>query len=311
MPKKTDQRPVNQEIDRAYEEYSSKYFERKPKDEFTTLLAVIIGSLLMGFNQKVLLNAGNLVPSGVNGVAILFQRIMLKFAGVSIPFTPISLLLNLGPIYMGFKAVGKKFTLYSILSIVILSFTTDLIPSFFVTDDLLLIAIFGGLIQGTANAIPLKYGASTGGTMFIAMYFSVKHNINTFNYIFAANATVILLSGLLFGMDSALYTIIFQFVSTQVLNFAYNKYAKKTLFIITDQPDEVSTAIMVRTHHACTVFSGKGTYTGEPRHMVYTVAGADNVPLIFNSVHEIDKNAFINVVNTDKIDGRFFSRDFA
>lgn len=310
MYQKSETEPVNQAIDQAYERFSEEHYDRGPKQELMTFVAVVLGSLIMGFNQKVMLNAGNLVPSGVNGVCILFQRVMLKYAGIAIPFTPISFAFNLFPIYLGFKSVGKKFTLYSILSIVILSFATDLFPSTPITTDPLLIAVFGGILHGLANTLPLKQGASTGGTNFIAIYFSIKHGINTFNYIFAANATVIMISGILFGMNSALYTIIFQWISTQVLNFMYDKYAKQTLFIITDHPEEVSTAVMIQTHHACTVFEGKGTYTGEKRHLVYTIVGANDVPIVMKSVHEIDSNAFINSVKTDRVDGRFFNRGF-
>ena len=87
---------------------------------------------------------------------------------------PLSILFNAVPAYMAFKTVGRKFTLLSCLCIVLYSTFTDIIPAFPITYDPLLISVFGGIINGMALVMVLNVGASSGGTDFVAMFFSVR-----------------------------------------------------------------------------------------------------------------------------------------
>ena len=91
----------------------------------------------------------------------------------------------------------------------------DLFPDITITYDTLLIAIFGGIINGAAISLSLIAGASAGGTDFISIYFSEKRGIDAWNYIFMANVVILMTAGVLFGFDRALYSIIFQFCTTQ------------------------------------------------------------------------------------------------
>ena len=100
---------------------------------------------------------------------------------------------------------------------VLSSVMTDLIPKIAITYDVLLICIFGGIINGAAVSICLFVGASAGGTDFISIYFSEKRGIDTWNFIFMANICILITAGVLFGFDRALYSIIFQFCTTQLI----------------------------------------------------------------------------------------------
>ena len=124
--------------------------------------------------------------------------------------------------------IGKKFTLYSGLMIVVSSILTDLLPGFEITSDPLLISIFGGIINGCAISLCLFANATSGGTDFIAIFFSERKGIDTWNYIFLGNVAMLIVAGLLFGWDKSLYSIIFQFASTQILHMLYKRYQKQT-----------------------------------------------------------------------------------
>ena len=301
-------KPTNKKIDDAYIAYSKAHFDNGIKSDVRTFLAVIIGSAIVGFNMKIFLNQGNLLPAGFSGIASLIQKVLLKYLGLSVPFWPISFSLNIVPAILAYKYVGKKFTIFSCMALMILSFATDLIPSFVVTNDRLLIAVFGGIINGMANALILRNGASVGGSDFIAMYFSVKKGISTFIYVFIINAILIALLGIMFGMEAALYTIIYQFVSTQILNFFYTRYTKKTLIVITEYPKEVAESIMTKTHHACTITKGEGGYTGSDKHLVYAVVGASEVDTVRKSIKMADQKAFINTIASEGVTGNFYQR---
>ena len=238
--------------------------------EAKRLLMITAGACIMAVNIKSFIRAGNLVPGGFNGITLLLQQIGRAFFDVEVPYTLINLLLNAVPVFISFKFIGKKFTLYSCLMIILSSVLTDILPGYTVTQDTLLVCVFGGIINAFAISLCLKAGATSGGTDFIAIFFSEKFGIDTFNYIFIGNVVVILIAGRLFGWDEALYSIIFQYASTQMLHMLYKRYQKQTLFIITAKPEEVYQEIKNITNHDATLFKGTGCY--RKQYVIYICA---------------------------------------
>lgn len=167
--------------------------------QFITVIVVAAAAFLMALNTKTFVNTGGLYPGGVTGLTILIQRAFELFAHVKLPFSLINILLNLIPVYIGFRYIGKKFTLYSCLMIVLNSFLTDLIPGRIITQDVLLISIFGGIINGFAISMCLNAGATSGGTDFISIFLSERRGIDSFHIIFGFNAVLLCVAGMLFG----------------------------------------------------------------------------------------------------------------
>ena len=128
------------------------------------LLLIVAASVLMALNIKSFVNAGGLFPGGFNGLTLLIQRSAAQFAGIDLPFSPINLLLNAIPAILSFRLIGKWFTTYSCLMIALTSVLTDLIPPLTLTNDVLLVCIFGGIIQGLAISLCLMGRATSGGT---------------------------------------------------------------------------------------------------------------------------------------------------
>ena len=106
---------------------------------------------------------------------------------------------RVSPVFIGLKFIGKKFTISSVCVIVLSGLLTDIIPSQPITYDTLLISIFGGLINGFCISLCLIGNTSTGGTDFIAIYFSEKNGRDIWNYILCGNAVILTVAGLLFG----------------------------------------------------------------------------------------------------------------
>ena len=269
-------------------------------------IALTIASAVVAFNLKSFVNTGGLFPGGFSGLSLLIQQIFSEFLHISVPFSALYIPLNLIPAYIGFKYIGKKFTIYSFYLVFLSSFLTDIFPAVTITYDILLIAIFGGLINGAAISLALISGASGGGTDFIAIYFSEKKGIDVWNYIFAANAVILVTAGILFGFDKALYSIIFQYTSTQVLSMLFKRYQKDTLLIITDQPTAVYGKIRELTNHDATLIEGSGCYEGATRNILYSVVGREEVDKVIAAIKKIDEHAFINVINTEQVNGRFY-----
>ncbi len=277
-------------------------------EEARRLILIVIASVIMAANIKSFVQAGGLFPGGFNGLTILIQRSAQKFAGIALPFTLINFLLNAVPAVISFKFIGKKFTIYSCLMIVLTSVLTDIIPAVPITEDVLLICIFGGIINGFAIGLCLMGRATSGGTDFIAVALSNRLNIDAWNYVFLGNAAMLVVAGLLFGWEQALYSIIFQFASTQVVRMLNARYKRNTLFIISDDSEEIYDRIRQTTHHSATMFHGTGLYNGEPRTMLYTVISGDQVKEMTKTVREIDPHAFINVIKTDQVAGNFYQQ---
>lgn len=278
------------------------------KEDGKRIAVVIIASILMAINIKTFVRIGGLYPGGATGLTILIQNVCQRFLQLEIPYTIVNLLLNALPVYIGFRFLGKKFTLYSCCVIVLTSIFTDLIPGFDVTSDILLISIFGGMINGFVISLCLRMNATTGGTDFIAIYLSQKKGMDSFNIVLGINAVIISVAGYLFGWDKALYSIIFQYTSTQILHILYKKYQQNTLFIVTNLAKEVCYGIAEISHHGATILDGEGSYEGHQRSIVYSVVSSAESEKVIRRVKEIDPKAFVNVMKTQQISGRFYQK---
>ncbi len=278
------------------------------KKDGKRIIVICIASVIMAVNTKTFVRTGGLYPGGVMGLTILIQAIFENFLHVTIPYTVVNLLLNMLPIYIGFRFIGKKFTLYSCLMIVLNSVLTDIIPAYIITYDTLLISIFGGMISGVAISMCLMMNATTGGTDFLAIYLSEKKGVESWNLILGINAVIISLAGLLFGWDKALYSIIYQFASTQVLHTLYKRYQKQTLFIVTNKPKDVCAAINAVSQHGATIMEGVGSYEHCERDVVYSVVSREESKEVVRAVKEADASAFVNAIRTEELFGRFYQR---
>lgn len=278
------------------------------KKDGKRIIAISVAALTMAVNTKTFVRTGGLYPGGVMGLTILIQAVFMKFLNVEIPFTVVNLLLNTVPVYIGFRFIGKKFTLYSCLMIVLNSVFTDIIPVHVITYDTLLISIFGGMISGFVTSLCLMMNATTGGTDFLAIYLSEKKGVDSWNFVLGVNIVILALAGLLFGWDKALYSIIYQYASTQVLHLLYTKYQKQTLFIVTNRAKEVCKAINTASKHGSTILEGEGSYAHQERDIVYSVVSKEEGKAVIAAVKEADASAFINAIRTEELAGRFYQR---
>ena len=279
------------------------------QDTLIRVLVITVSSLIIALNLKSFVQAGDLFPGGFTGLTRLIQRIVLENFGMELPFSPINLTLNAIPAGISFVLVGKRFTLYSCLSIALTSIFTDLVPSIAITEDTLLICIFGGLINGFAISLCLYVRATSGGTDFIAIALSERKNIDAWNYILCGNVIMLMVAGWLFGWDKALYSIIFQFTSTQMIRMMDPDGRRSTLLIVAekDHVEEIC-ALIRQTHHSATLMDGVGMYNGTPCTMIYSVVEDSIVRSLTHQVRQIDPKAFVNVLRTEKLVGKFYRR---
>lgn len=274
-------------------------------------LLVVLGGFLLALNIVLFARPASLFPGGFTGISLLIQDVLRDYLNISVPYSAVNYILNAAPVFIGLRYIGKRFTLFSVVMIFISGLFTDLLANvqfLHLTDDMLLCSVFGGILNGSAISLCLFAGASSGGTDFIAIFISEKTGKSAWNLIFAFNVCVLLTAGLLFGWDKALYSIIFQFTSTQVINTLYKKYEKTTLLIITDKSAEIYAKVKELTNHGATVFEGRGEFSGKTHKMVYTVVSSSESGNLEKALRSVDPDAFINVLQSKEIIGRFFKR---
>ena len=273
------------------------------------VLTICLSSLIVAVNLKSFVAAGDLFPGGFTGIARLIQRCALEFGGVELPFGPINLALNAVPAFISFKLVGKRFTLYSCLTIVMTSIFTDMIPAFAITEDKLLICIFGGIINGFAGCLCLWVRVTSGGTDFIAIALSERKNVDAWNYILCGNVVMLLIAGALFGWDKALYSMLFQYATTQVIRMLDPDGRRATLLIITGRESAGGVCAQIQdTNHTATLIEGVGLYNGDPCVMIYSVVSDSEVRVLARKIRQSDPKAFVNVLRTERVVGKFYRR---
>ena len=295
------------------------------KAEVFKYLVLTFAALVMALDYRTFVEWGNLYPGGAVGLAMLVQRVSQSICdsfgwNVNVPFSPINVALNAIPVWIGFKYIGRKFTLQSLYVIFMSGFLADLVPVGAIEsvipaadlarfqNDPFLTSLFGGIVFGFGIALCLRCNATSGGTDFIAIYLSERKGRETWNLILAFNAMVLLAGGFKSGWTSALYSIIYQFVYIQVVHLMYRTYQYQTLIIITTKPKKVCEAIYSISHHGATVIEGKGAFRGDAKSVVMSVVAADDTSHIYALCKSIDADAFINTISTSRVIGRFYLR---
>lgn len=281
---------------------------QKQKPAPIRIFLICIAAVINAINLNSFVHAGSLYPGGFTGVTLLIQEAFRRFSGGALPFAPINIIFNSVPAIISFRYIGKKYTLYSCLMIVATSFMADLIPIIPIVEDVLLSAVFGGIVGAIPTTLCLLAGASAGGTDFISIFISEKYGRDGFTYIFIFNMFILVVAGILFGWEAALYSIIFQFVAKQMLQSLYRRYQKVTLFIITENPEVVYKIIHEGTNHDATRIDAVGCYTNQPKTILYSVISGDEAHKISSEVRRADPKAFINVMRSEQIMGNFYSR---
>ena len=281
---------------------------QQQKKDIQTTLMVILSALVYAFSIKVFVRAGALFPGGFTGISLLFTRYMLDFQGIDIPFGVVYALLNIIPTLLVYKYVGRRFALFSVLQYALVSLFTILLPTITLTADIILIAVFGGIIGGFGISLALNANASTGGTDFIAIYASNKTRTETWSYIMYGNMVVILLAGFLFGWEKALYSIVYQFCSTYIVSQRHMRFKLRALNLITAFPDEVCASIYKISRHGITRIWGEGGYSRQSKCMLYMVVNAFEVDEVVEAAKRVDPKVFISISSSERVIGNYYQK---
>ena len=270
-----------------------------------SVVLVIMSALIYSIAIRVFVDSANLIPAGFIGLSLIVVKIVELFTHITIPYMLLYFIFQCGLTILVFRIIGKRFALLSILQFTLTTIFSIFIPVISLSDDIILLALFGGVLTGTAVLLALVAEASTGGTDFIAVYFQNKSNIPIWDYIMFFNWGILVFAGFFMGIEAALYSMVFQFVSTTLVNTFNSRNRLVSLTIITTQGNEISRLLMDSTRHGVTVSEAKGAFTNTHKQMLYTVMNQFEVNSVIHDIRLLDPNVFINVARSEKIYGNF------
>ncbi|CCV65299.1 conserved hypothetical protein, protein of unknown function DUF161 [Paracholeplasma brassicae] len=280
--------------------------------ELRALLAVTIFTIVYGIGVSWFLEASiePLYTGGIPGLAQLARNIINQHFDMNLGNFFLGAFVFLGNIpimVIGWYGVSKRFTIYSLISVVIQATILGFIPVFDVgIDDTFVLAVMGGLLTGVGVGGALKYGTSTGGLDIIAQYFSLKNGTSVGFISMILNVFIALMGGLVFGSASvAAYTIIRIIVATIVTDKIHTAYHFLQVEIITQHPQDIYKGILEKVYRGVTLIKVEGAYSHTERTMMIVVISSYELTQIKNLVRAIDSHAFMITQPVKTIYGNF------
>ena len=269
--------------------------------------AAVVYALLSSLALNFFLLPGRVYSSGITGVGqVIFTLLNDAFGHVTIPISILIWLLNLPLLILAWFMLGKKFTVYTLMSITLSSIFIQFIPSVTLTTDPVMNAVFGGVLMGTGVGYVMKNGISSGGTDIVSLTVRKKtgRSVGFVGTIF--NGIVILMAGILFGPRYLFYSLIYVFINGRLVDTVYNKQRKMQVTIVTQHPEEVKSLIYERLTRGVTLIRGaEGGYTHQRETVLITIITASELHDFKRIMRDADPRAFVSVAQNIQILGNF------
>ncbi|RAZ70191.1 YitT family protein [Planococcus maitriensis] len=226
-----------------------------------------------------------------------------------------NLLLNIPLFFIGWKLLGRKVFLYTIIGTVAVSVFLKIFLVYEVQiplrDDLFLAALFAGVFVGMGLGIIFRYGGTTGGVDIIARLVQKYFGWSMGKTMFLFDALVILLSWLTFlDYRSMMYTLVAVFVGARVIDFVQEgAYSGRGALIISNSQEEIASRIAIEMDRGITILRGYGHFTKEEREVLYCVVARNELVRLKNIVNSVDPHAFVSLIEVHDVMGEGFTLD--
>lgn len=270
-------------------------------------MLIALGALLMAIGSKNIYDPNQLVVGGVTGLGIILR------SWIGMPLWLSNTLLNIPLFLAAWKFLGVKFIGRTLYGAAMLSFFLWLLPgvSLIPDGDLLLAAVFGGILSGLGFGLILIGQATTGGTDILAALLHIPFPQYSIPQILQVIDWGIVAIGVgAFGGIHALYAIISVYVMTKVSNgLMEGMHYAKAVWIITSEPTQISDAILQKLDRGVTGVHAIGMYSGKETTMLYSIMSNREITYLKDLVHEIDPNAFVILSDVREVMGEGFSRE--
>ena len=258
----------------------------------------------MGFN--LFLIQAHLLTGGLSGVALIIYYLL------DIPVGMQNIVYNLPIIYLAYRVFGRLYAVDTILGTVILSVIWDatafLQSTVHITGDIMLNAIFGGVLAGIGFGLIFRSNANTGGLDVVGAVVKKFWSIDVGTVIFVLNFVIVLGSSFIFSLEEALYTLVSIYVTAELTNrVAAGLNREKSIMIVSPRAQEICNDILANVHRGVTIIEGKGGFAREHKEILFVVVRLTQVSRVKTIVDHYDPQAFMIVSNTSEVSGKGFT----
>lgn len=287
------------------------------KMKWKNFFFLTVAGMVNAFGVTMFIAPVDLYDSGISGTSILLSQLTPEWLSLSL----FLLVLNIPLFLYGLKKQGVTFTIYAIYTVAVYSFgawlITDVLPvdvsivSPLAGSDLLLCAIFGGLISGIGSGMAIRFGGAMDGIEVLAVIFAKRLGITVGTFVMVYNLVLYIVCGfVLHSWILPLYSIVAYGAALKTVDFIVEGLDRsKAATIVTVHPDEVCAALSEAFECGMTITQAKGYYSDSPKTVVYIVVNRFQVGKMKELVHENDRSAYISIAeiadvygaNTDKV----------
>ncbi|WP_207694110.1 YitT family protein [Enterococcus sp. DIV0212c] len=288
-----------------------KFFEGLPVHDYTTKLSVsIVYAILASVAMNFFYQPGNIYSSGITGLAQILTTLSTKVIGFKVPVSITLYALNIPLFFVAWRKIGKKFTVFTFLTVTLTSIFMQIVPQTSLSNDPIICAIFGGAVMGSGIGFALKNGLSSGGLDIFSITIRKKTGRSVGSISMYFNGLIIFVAGYLFGWQYMFYSALSIFVSGKVTDAVYTKQKKMQVMIITKNPDAVIDGIQQKMRRGITIIhEAEGAYRHDKQTLLLTVVTRFELPSLEAAMKESDPSAFVSISDNVKILGRFYEED--
>ncbi len=267
------------------------------------IIFLTFGAVITGCALETFLVPNKIIDGGIIGISMIISHVSKFNLGLLV------LLLNTPFIILAFKKLGKKFVLQTAYANIILALSLNFFHHFKATQDLLLATVFGGIILGIGVGLILKNEGSLDGTEILSLLVSKKFGFSVGEFIMGINIFIYLVAGVVFGWESAMYSIMTYFIVSKVIDIVMEGFnSSKSVRIISDEASAIGQALIERLDISVTYLQGIGGYTGQDKDLIYCVISRLELPKMIEIIQEIDPKAFVSVVDVHEVYGGRFRK---
>lgn len=269
---------------------------------FLDFLGITVGAAIFALGTQGLVVAAKLGGGGVSGIAILVYYL------AAFPISLTTALLNIPLLVIGWKEIGGRFIIRTTFGVIVSSVFLQLFKdlNFVPYNDVLMGALYGGVVQGIGGALVLRSEGSLGGSDIVAKVLSRRYGYTIGNVGLVTNLIVILLSMAVLGSFKVMYTLISLYASSKVVDAILEGIPAKSAMIITQCGEEMSKRIIKEVHRGVTLIPGRGGYTKGDKDVLMCVVALTELVRVKRLVKELDPQAFVIVGDAKEVLGKGF-----
>lgn len=270
-------------------------------------LLITLGCLIGSCGFNAFLIPMHLLSGGLSGIAIVFHYIFDWPIGLQL------MLFNLPVLYLAYRVFGRLYAIDTVIGTALFSVCIDataFLSGYAFVDDLMLAAIFGGVLAGIGFGLVFRANANTGGLDVVGAVVKKFYSYDIGSVIFALNFLIVLVGVWLFDLKTALFTLISIYVTAELTNRVVAGFNReKSVIIISPQAAHIAAAIMHDVNRGVTFLNGKGAFTQQEKDILFIVVSLTQVSKIKMIVDVIDPAAFMIVSDASEVLGRGFTLD--